>query len=149
MPTIRVSGPALARDYGQVDSESGQRGAIVTDPKILATLHGTTYDGEEMLLAAYLGDGGDNTLVDAGVSGGVVRFEYPGSGGFLIAMTEYQAPRLLTEAELLLLKEYTIGQWLDGIDVSTEGALLGRLTPDLLAGNDEWNEQNIKIDQWP
>jgi hypothetical protein len=50
-----------------------------------------------------------------GVSGGLLRFEYDEKSQQLYGVTEYSLSRALTAAEVSLLREYTIGQWSDGI----------------------------------
>lgn len=107
MITIRVVGRAVVFDLRGEDEA-----AVVEDESLLKTLHGLEHNE---VFADYLGDGGYRVLVDAGVSGGLLRFEYDAAAKQLYGVTEYTAPRLLTPAELVLLKEYTIGQWSDGI----------------------------------
>lgn len=53
------------------------------------------------------------SLIDAGVTGGVLVFKHEGSK--LYATTEYTVPRKLTAAEEKVLIDYTTGQWSDGI----------------------------------
>jgi hypothetical protein len=107
MVTIRIVGPAVVFDFKNEDEP-----AVVEDESLLKTLHGLEHDE---VFSDYLGDGGDRTLVDVGVSGGLLRFEYDAATKQLYGVTEYIAPRLLTPAEVAVLKEYTIGQWSDGI----------------------------------
>jgi hypothetical protein len=108
MVSIRVSGPAEVFDF-QVD---GDDPPVVEDPAILATLDGLEHDE---VFSDYIADSGDPSLVDAGISGGRLYFVFDPKRGVLFGVTEYTAPRLLSAAELAALKEYTLGQWSDGI----------------------------------
>jgi len=53
------------------------------------------------------------SLIDKGVNSGYLKFEF--SNNKLYSITEYKSPEKLTEKELEILKEYTQGQWSDGI----------------------------------
>lgn len=108
MTTIRFSAPAVVFDF-RIDGEDPP---VVDDPNQLAVLDGLKHDE---IFSDYIADGGDKTLVYAGVSGGELEFQYDASCKQLVGFTEYTAPRLLTKSELALLKKYTIGQWSDGI----------------------------------
>ncbi|APV48330.1 hypothetical protein BWI17_00700 [Betaproteobacteria bacterium GR16-43] len=108
MPTIRFSAPAPVFDF-RID---GDDPPVVDDPTELAALDGLKHDE---IFSDYISDGGDKTLAEAGVSGGELEFRYDAKSKQLIGITEYTAPRLLTKSELALLKEYTVGQWSDGI----------------------------------
>lgn len=54
----------------------------------------------------------DFTFVE-NVTGGYMKFKY--ENGKLMTHTIYNSDRLLTEEELEVLKDYTQGQWSDGI----------------------------------
>ena len=111
MATIRFSAPAVVFDF-HAAGVSEDEPPVVEDPKLLKTLHGLEHDE---VFSDYLSDGGDRTLANAGVTGGLLRFEFDTRNEQLFGVTEYSAPRLLTPSELALLKSYTIGQWSDGI----------------------------------
>lgn len=128
---IRFSGPAVVFDF-RVDGEDPP---VVDTPAVLATLHGIQYDEE--VFSDYIADGGDRTLADAGVSGGTLRFEFNQERRALFGVTEYSAPRLLDERELILLKLYTIGQWSDGIGSNFfQDRMRDGLAPQLLFSDD-------------
>lgn len=55
------------------------------------------------------------SLIDAGVTGGYMRFEYDAVSKKLFTITTYDAPRKLTAHEEEVLIEYTQGQWSDGV----------------------------------
>lgn len=111
MATIRVRGEAVVFDFQSEDATDDDT-PVVEDPAVLETLHGLEHDE---IFSDYLSDGGDKTLANAGVSGGILRFEFDRQLGVLFGVTEYSAPRLLNTQELALLKDYTVGQWSDGI----------------------------------
>lgn len=81
----------------------------VTSPKVLKELDG--YDGE---LEYELADDIDISLTQAGVTGGTLVFVYDKNQNDLRVVTEYQCPRQLTDEELELLVQETIGAWSDG-----------------------------------
>ena len=56
-----------------------------------------------------------DVLAAALESGGHLRFNYQEGETLLGAITEYRTKRALSEAELRLLVDYTMGQWSDGI----------------------------------
>jgi hypothetical protein len=79
----------------------------------LRTLDGLTYDDERF--TDYLGGPEEEDVLAAALeSGGILRFGYDG-GELLTATTEYLSRRPLTDAEMQLLVDYTMGQWSDGI----------------------------------
>jgi hypothetical protein len=85
----------------------------VTDPGVLRSLDGLAYDEERF--TDYLGGPPEEDELAAVLEpGGVIRFGYRG-GDLLTATTEYRTRRPLTDAELRLLVDYTMGQWSDGI----------------------------------
>lgn len=85
-----------------------------TDHDILESLDGLVYDGERF--TDYFSEFGDEGELAAALEpGGFIRFGYSKGDELLTATTEYKSRRLLTEAELRLLVEYTLGQWSDGI----------------------------------
>jgi hypothetical protein len=85
----------------------------VTDPAVLRSLDGLVYDEERF--ADYLGRPEEEELAAALEPGGVLQFGYCDGDELLSATTEYRSRRPLSEAELRLLVEYTMGQWSDGI----------------------------------
>ena len=85
----------------------------VTDPAILRSLDGLVYDEERF--TDYLGGPGEDELAAVLEPGGILAFGYCEGDELLSATTEYRSRRPLSEAELRLLVEYTMGQWSDGI----------------------------------
>jgi hypothetical protein len=86
----------------------------VTDLTVLRTLDGLVYDDERFI--DYLDAGpAEDTVAAALEPGGVIRFGYSEGEELLRATTEYRSRRPLTDVELRLLVEYTMGQWSDGI----------------------------------
>jgi hypothetical protein len=87
---------------------------VVTDPTTLRA-HGNL-KCEECFIP-YLEDGSDMEVIIAGtLSGGYLEYHYvEEDGGKYIAITAYSTNRLLTLKEVDVLKEYTYGQWLDGV----------------------------------
>jgi hypothetical protein len=127
MPKIRFSGIA-----GVFDGEE-----IVEDVDQLKSLDDLTCDDEDSVFSDYLADGGDDNLINAGVSGGLLWFEFDATEGALIGHTEYDLVRLLNKKEQNQLKEYTIGQWSDGIGSGFSQSRIGvGLMPQLLFFND-------------
>ena len=59
--------------------------------------------------------GEDEESLKGVVTSGYMSFEYDKKENKLYTITEYQSTRELTEEELEILKEYTTGQWSDGI----------------------------------
>jgi hypothetical protein len=53
--------------------------------------------------------------LEFGVTGGSLRFRYDAKAKMVFAVTEYVLSRPLKDTEIHELKEYTFGQWLDGI----------------------------------
>ena len=67
-------------------------------------------------LCSYLADGSDAEARLADVlSGGHLVYRYEAKARRVFAHTEYQATRALTPAEMETLREFTLGQWLDGV----------------------------------
>ena len=86
----------------------------VTDADILRSLDGIAYDEERF--TDYLGGPPEeNVLAAALLPGGVIRFGYRKGDDVLSATTEYRTNRPLTDDELRLLVDYTMGQWSDGV----------------------------------
>ena len=86
----------------------------ITDASVLRSLDGLTYDDERF--TDYLGGPPEeDILASALVSGGNLRFSHRDGEPLLTAITEYRSNRPLTESELRLLVDYTMGQWSDGI----------------------------------
>jgi hypothetical protein len=74
----------------------------------------------------YLGGSGrEDNLVAAIEPSGHLLFKLTDEGTFLQAVTQYRTKRPLTDKELCLLFDYTIGQWDDGIgeSIATEAGL--------------------------
>ena len=105
MPRIVIRGAAA------VFSDDEQ----VTDPAILQSLDGLVYDEERF--TDYIGGPPEEDELAAALDepGGIISFRYHDGDELLGATTKYQSRRPLTEAELRLLVDYTIGQWSDGI----------------------------------
>lgn len=133
MPAICFSAPAVVFDFNHTDS-SGEA-TVVDDATVLKSLDGIEHDE---IFADYISDGGDRTLANAGVTGGKLVFRFDASSKTLVGITEYHAPRNLSNAELSLLKEYTIGQWSDGIGSNFfQNRMMGEgLAPQLLFFDD-------------
>ena len=104
MPRVVIRGAAAVfRDDKQVN-----------DPAILRLLDGLVYDEEQF--TDYLGGPLEEDKLAAALEpGGIIRFSYRDGDELLAAATEYRSRRQLTEAELKLLVDYTMGQWSDGI----------------------------------
>jgi hypothetical protein len=86
----------------------------ITDPGVLRSLGGLVYDEERF--TDYLGGPpAENELAAALEPGGVISFGFREGDDVLTAATEYTSRRPLTDAELRLLVDYTMGQWSDGI----------------------------------
>ena len=86
----------------------------VTEPNVLRTLDGIVYDEERF--TDYLGGPSEEDELAAKLEpGGDIRFGYLNGEELLTATTEYRCLKSLTEAELHLLVDYTMGQWSDGI----------------------------------
>jgi hypothetical protein len=84
MATIRVSGQAVIFDFHSQEA-TDDKTPVVEDPAVLETLHGLEHDE---VFSDYIGDGGDKTLVNAGVSGGLLRFEFDRKSKRLFGITE-------------------------------------------------------------
>lgn len=114
MASISFSAYAGVFDFKRVDPETGEEGVFVEDAAVLKTLDGLSYDEEAF--SDYLLDGENaGELEDAGISGGSLAFNFDSASGRLIGRTEYQLERALNPDQIALLKDYTIGQWSDGI----------------------------------
>ena len=133
MPTISFTAPAVVFDFHSEDATEDDT-PVMEDPNVLQTLDGIESDE---VFSEFMSDGGDSTLADAGVTGGQLRFKYDSKSKRLYGFTQYSVPRKLTESEVALLKEYTIGQWSDGIGSNffQERVGLG-LAPQLFFMND-------------
>ncbi len=104
MPRIFIRGAAAVfRDDEQV-----------TDHNVLRSLSGLVYD-EERFTDYIGGSPEEDALAEALEPGGIISFGYCDGDGLLVATTEYRGRRPLTDAELRLLVDYTMGQWSDGI----------------------------------
>ena len=105
MPTIRFAAPFIVFDF-----QTTADGRMVEDPDELRSLEALEYDE---VFSDYFERG--STLVDAGITGGLLRFTYDEKAQRLYGVTEYSLSRPLTAEECLLLRDYTMGQWSDGI----------------------------------
>lgn len=86
---------------------------VVTDRHTLAA-HGDLTCDEPLL--AYLADGSDTAALADILAGGLMRFRFLDAGaGRYVVTTEYIASRQLTTEEIDQLREYTYGQWMDGV----------------------------------
>ena len=86
----------------------------VTDSDVLRTLDGMVYDHERF--TDYIGGPPEEDELSAALEpGGIISFKYQDGDYLLTAITEYQSRQPLTEAQLRLLVDYTMGQWSDGI----------------------------------
>jgi len=92
----------------------------VTDINKIKSLDGLKYDDEDAIFSEYMSDGGDSTLEDAGISGGLMFFEFDSTANALFGYVEYQLTRPLDDTEIEELKDYTIGQLTDGIGSNFE-----------------------------
>jgi hypothetical protein len=86
----------------------------VTDPGVLRSLAGLVYD-EERFTDYIGGPPAENELAAALEPGGIISFGHPDGDEVLAATTEYRSRRQLTDAELRLLVDFTMGQWSDGV----------------------------------
>src|SRR5690242_4410276 len=88
--------------------------APIADPGILRSLDGLVYDQERF--TDYLGGPPEEDALAAALEpGGYITFSYRDGTEQLAAITEYCSRRPLSDAELHLLVDYTMGQWSDGI----------------------------------
>ena len=102
MPTIIISGPALAFAKNPPDSEP------ITDRKTLARFHGLA---SKQACADIFDKPPLNKL---GLSGGHLRFVLDEETSALRIITAYQVSRCMSEEEKQLLLESTRTQWSDG-----------------------------------
>lgn len=86
----------------------------VTDPIVLRSLDGLVYD-EERFTDYIGGPPEEDELAAALEPSGIISFRYHDGDELLAATTEYRSRRPLTDGELRLLVDYTMGQWSDGI----------------------------------
>ncbi len=135
---ITIAGHAVVTD------DTGE----VTDAAVLRRLHGVVYDREtftdhlgDINVAGYEKDIRpenearmrkkireaelENATRNALLPSGHLRLVYKEAENQVWVVTEYEAQRVLSEAEMALLVQYTCGQWSDGIgenfqSVSTE-----------------------------
>jgi len=143
LPSITFSTHATVFDFKQIDPETGDEGRFVEDAAILKTLDGITYDEE--VFSDYLFDGEDaGELEDAGISGGSLDFRFDSATGRLIGRTEYQLERALNPDQIAVLKDYTIGQWSDGIGSNFfQERMRKGLAPQLLVAD----ESAVQVEQ--
>lgn len=92
----------------------------ITDPKVLRSLDGLVYDEERF--TDYLGGSPEeNAVVEALEPGGILKFGFREGDELLTVATEYRSRRPLSNNELRLLVDYTMGQWSDGIGENWTG----------------------------
>jgi hypothetical protein len=109
---IRVVGVAAVYD---------DHDQLVTERELLQQFDAFCYDAERF--TDYLGGPPhEDDLAKLLTPGGKLRFVLADQFPLLTALTEYEATRKLSESELKLLLDYTIGQWSDGIgeNIATE-----------------------------
>ncbi|MEM7317212.1 MAG: hypothetical protein AAF497_29110 [Planctomycetota bacterium] len=81
---------------------------VESDPKILSRFNGHVYKDERF--TDYIGGPDkENELAAQLNPGGYLRFEYDGKSDHLTAITEYESKRSLSDEELKLLVELTLG----------------------------------------
>lgn len=143
MASITFSTYASVFDFKRVDPDTGEEGVFVEDAAILKTLDGLAYDEE--VFSDYLLDGENaGELEDAGISGGGLEFSFDNASGRLTGRTEYQLERALSPDQIALLKDYTIGQWSDGIGSNFfQERMRHGLAPQLLV----MDEGAVQVDQ--
>ncbi len=143
MPTITFSTFAAVFDFKQMDPETGEEGRFIEDAAVLKTLDGLSYDEE--VFSDYLFDGEDaGELEDAGISGGSLDFTFDSATGRLIGHTEYRLERALNPDQIAVLKDYTIGQWSDGIGANFfQERMRTGLAPQLLVAD----ESAVQVEQ--
>ena len=106
MNTITISGFAVA--FRDSDDQ------VESAPEILRHFNGHVYDDERF--TDYIGGSDEENELAALLNpSGFLRFEYDGESDHLIAITEYESKRSLSDEELKLLVELTLGQWSDGV----------------------------------
>lgn len=124
---LKFSAPATV-----LDENAG--GATVMDSARLALLHGVT--SNECFSDYMIDDPFAGNLLAKGVSGGYLRFRFRADLNELWAETEYDLREPLDDAEIKNLREYTSGQWSDGIGESfsqeqaDQTGLLANILPD-------------------
>jgi hypothetical protein len=92
----------------------------ITDASVLQSLDGQTYDDEQF--TDFLGGAPEEEILASALeSGGHLRFSYRDGEQPLTATTEYRSKRPLSETELRLLVDYTMGQWSDRIGENWTG----------------------------
>lgn len=127
---IIVTGPAEA-----FSSETEEE---IVDPVLLQELDGLAYSKDRC--SKYI----DESLQDIGVTGGVIQLAFDAKKKRLRVVTEYQAPRKLTAAELKLLVEETTGQWSDGIG---EGDFLHRKKLKMAVDLSPESSEKVRVEQ--
>lgn len=97
---VIISGPAAAFDADEQQ---------ISDTARLKKIDGLEYTKE--VCATHL----DGPLSEIGIEGGSLRITFDSALQDLRVLTEYRVPRKLKKSELVLLRDYTKGQWSDGI----------------------------------
>jgi hypothetical protein len=101
---IRVSGVAAVFD---------ENDEFVSDRELLRQFDGYVYDDERF--TDYLGGPPvEEVLAELLEPGGYLLFALASDSPLLRAVTEYRTPRRLTDSELRVLFDYTMGQWISG-----------------------------------
>jgi hypothetical protein len=107
MIRVVISGRATVFSDGMPFTRTA---VTATDPAVLASLDG--YDAGPDPLSEDL-DG--EPRVDAGATGGTLRFAYDRARNEPSVVTEYRCPRPLTDAGLAHFVRQTEGLWSDGV----------------------------------
>lgn len=91
------------------------KGEAKTEYPYPEDIHGVECEDEftEYFHDRYKDDPNEEALIKKGVKNGYMSFVY--EDGTLYTITEYDSPQELTPEELEILKNYTSGQWSDGI----------------------------------
>jgi hypothetical protein len=90
-------------------------GGLVADRSVLRDLSGYV-DDEDLCATDYLGGTDEEDRLAAALErGGRLRFDLRDGEEWLRVFNEYHANRPLSESEVARLREYTAGQWSDGM----------------------------------
>ncbi|PCJ32495.1 MAG: hypothetical protein COA90_02995 [Gammaproteobacteria bacterium] len=117
MASIKFIGPVFL-----ADGKSGDNGILdeITDKKSLKEFDGFSYDGVDNLFSTWIADHDDPLLNEVAFSGGLMSFEYLENSDSLTGIIEYTTDKDLSNEQVAALKDYTIGQLLDGIGSNFE-----------------------------
>ena len=115
--TVKIGGPVLVLWQNADGSEDKK----ITDLEKIKSFDGKKYMDSEsggkspVLLSWYIQDGKEGPfLVNAGVGGGVLRYEFMSDKNELWIFVDYTTTKKLSKEELQYLYEFTSGQWFDG-----------------------------------